>query len=73
MCKERIEKAALSVSGISFANWEAETKMFQLNYSNGISILENHYAVALTGHDTECESPLIPFMTNYQYNVYIRD
>jgi len=55
MCKERIEKATLSVSGVSFANWEAETKMLHLNYSNGVSLVDIHYAVAQAGHDTKSE------------------
>ena len=55
MCKERIEKAALLVSGVSFANWEAETKMFHLNYSNGVSVVDIHHTVAQAGYDTESE------------------
>ena len=55
MCKERIEKAALLVSGVSFANWEAETKMFHLNYCNGVSIVDFHHAVAQAGPHIESE------------------
>ena len=55
MCKERIEKAALSVSGVSFANQEAETKKLHLNYSNGVSLVDIHHAVAQACRDTESE------------------
>jgi membrane fusion protein, copper/silver efflux system len=56
MCKERIEKAALSVPGISTANWDIESKMLHLNYlKEKVSIREAHKAIAKVGHDTELE------------------
>ena len=55
MCKERIEKAAPLLLGVSFANWEAETKMFHLNYCNGVSIVDFHHAVAQAGPHIESE------------------
>jgi len=55
MCKERIEKAALSVSGVNSANWDSETKELHLNYSKGVSIDNIHKAIVKVGHDTEQE------------------
>lgn len=55
MCKERIENAALSVSGVSSALWNSETKELQLTYSKGVSITKIHKAIVKVGHDTEKE------------------
>jgi len=53
MCKDRIEKAALSVKGVQEANWNQETKMLQVSVSNGLDLMEIHKAVANVGHDTK--------------------
>lgn len=55
MCKDRIESAALSVSGVTSAKWEAETQKLHLNYSKGVSVDKVHKAIAKSGHDTELE------------------
>ncbi|MFA8450249.1 MAG: efflux RND transporter periplasmic adaptor subunit [Bacteroidales bacterium] len=53
MCKNRIEKAALSVIGVTSANWDSESKEIQLTYDQDLSIDEIHKAIAKVGHDTE--------------------
>ena len=55
MCKERIETAALSVSGVSSANWDSDSKELHLNINKGISVDKVHKAIAKSGHDTENE------------------
>jgi Cu(I)/Ag(I) efflux system membrane fusion protein len=54
MCKERIEKAAKSVSGVSDATWNSETNMLHLNYEESKTSLNAiSKAIANVGHDTE--------------------
>jgi len=53
MCKDRIEKAALSVKGVQEAAWEQESKMLKLTYKPGLDLLNVHRAIAKVGHDTE--------------------
>ncbi|MEN8230257.1 MAG: efflux RND transporter periplasmic adaptor subunit [Bacteroidota bacterium] len=54
MCKERIENAALSVTGVESATWEAESQMLHLNFDAGrTNSAEIQQAVAKAGHDTE--------------------
>jgi membrane fusion protein, copper/silver efflux system len=54
MCKERIEKAALSVSGVTLANWNADTKKISVEYDNSRTDLTAiQQAIAKVGHDTE--------------------
>jgi len=54
MCKDRIETVAKSVSGVTKADWSAETKMLRVEFvgaktsSNAIQ-----KAIAKVGHDTE--------------------
>ena len=55
MCKDRIEQAALSVSGISSAKWDSESLELHLNYNKGVAIDNVHKAIAKSGHDTEKE------------------
>jgi Cu(I)/Ag(I) efflux system membrane fusion protein len=53
MCRERIEKAAKSVNGVSAAEWDSETKMLHLNFDpNKTSLKAIGKAVAKAGHDT---------------------
>jgi membrane fusion protein, copper/silver efflux system len=53
MCKDRIEKAALSVAGVKEAVWNIETDELALAYDNTkTSLLEIHRAIAAMGHDT---------------------
>ena len=55
MCKERIEKAALSVQGVEQVMWDEDTKMLYLNHQQ-IDLADVHKSVALAGHDTDLES-----------------
>jgi len=53
MCKMRIEKATLSVSGVKFAKWSIPENQLTLIYnSNRVKLLEIHNSIALSGHDT---------------------
>ena len=53
MCKMRIEKAALSVSGVKFATWNIPENQLTLIYnSNKVELLEIHNSIAISGHDT---------------------
>lgn len=54
MCKERIEKAAKGVSGVSFATWDQKTKQLHLNFdASRTSVDAISKAVAKAGHDTD--------------------
>jgi Cu(I)/Ag(I) efflux system membrane fusion protein len=54
MCKDRIEKAAKSVEGVSEASWNVETKELQLSFDASKTSLEAvSQAIAKAGHDTE--------------------
>ena len=54
MCKMRIEKAALGVPGVKFANWDIPTKQLSLvvdeRKTNSMAIKS---ALATAGHDTK--------------------
>mgnify|MGYP001171590208 FL=1 len=53
MCKMRIEKAALSVNGVKYANWSIPENQLRLIYnSNKVNIIEVHESVSNSGHDT---------------------
>ena len=54
MCKERIEKAVLSVAGVLKANWDIGSGELALEYDNSkTGLLDLHKAVAAVGHDTD--------------------
>ena len=54
MCKDRIETAALSVTGVVSVNWVAETQMLHLDFDGRqTNSDEIQKAVAKVGHDTE--------------------
>lgn len=53
MCKDRIEKAALSVSGVTSANWDKKSQTLHLDYNQGVQTDDIHKAIAGVGHDTE--------------------
>ena len=56
MCKERIEKAATSVSGVSKATWDEKTKFLDLTYNPAKTTSQKvQVAIAKVGHDTEGE------------------
>jgi len=52
MCKDRIEAAALSVEGVTSAEWNEDSKMIHVNYAD-VALIEIHKAIAAVGHDTE--------------------
>ena len=54
MCKETIEKAALSVWGIHSAEWDSENKKIQISYDVRDKVLPKvHKAIAARGYDTD--------------------
>jgi Cu(I)/Ag(I) efflux system membrane fusion protein len=54
MCKDRIEKAALSVKGVISAKWSTEDHILHLSYDEKKVYLDKvHKAIAAAGHDTE--------------------
>jgi len=54
MCKDRIEKAARSVDGVSSAEWSIEDHILHLSYnSKKVKLVDVHKAIAAVGHDTE--------------------
>jgi len=54
MCKDRIEGASKSVEGVSYANWDQETKMLEVKYDTSkVSIHKIHMAIAKAGHNTK--------------------
>jgi len=54
MCKDRIETAAKSVSGVATAEWSSETKILQIQF-DGVKTKSDDIqkAIAKSGHDTE--------------------
>ncbi len=59
MCKDRIENAALSVSGVTFAHWDEATQILHLDFNPGkTNVDEVQKVIAQAGHDTEkCSAP----------------
>jgi Cu(I)/Ag(I) efflux system membrane fusion protein len=54
MCKDRIEKAAKSVGGVTSASWDLNTKQLHLEFDpNKTSSDAVAKAIAAAGHDTE--------------------
>jgi copper chaperone CopZ len=54
MCEKRIEKAALSVDGVSKADWDKETKKMVVVFDDSkTDVHKVHMAIAKAGHDTE--------------------
>jgi len=53
MCEKRIEKAAMSVEGVSKADWDKETKKLEVSYNDAKTDLDKiEVAIAKAGHDT---------------------
>lgn len=53
MCEKRIETAAKSVEGVSFADWDKKTKEIKVTLdANKTDIQKVHKAIAKAGHDT---------------------
>lgn len=54
MCKERIDKTALTVKGVSTADWNEETSTLKVAYdSTQTSSMDIEKAIAATGHSTK--------------------
>lgn len=54
ICKETIEESALSVAGVSKANWDRKKKQITITYDSSKTNLEKiHQAIANSGYDTE--------------------
>lgn len=54
MCEKRIEMAALSVDGVSKADWNKETKMMEVTLNDTKTDVHNvEMAIAKVGHDTK--------------------
>jgi periplasmic mercuric ion binding protein len=53
MCKQRIEEAATSVSGVTSAEWDVNAKTIEIAMDQGTDLHEVHMAIAKAGHDTE--------------------
>jgi mercuric ion binding protein len=54
MCEKRIEKAALTVDGVSKADWDKETKKLEVVFDDTkTDVHKVHMAVAKVGHDTK--------------------
>lgn len=52
MCKSRIEKAALSISGVQTAEWDKTSKLLRITYNGDVSKKVVEKAIADIGHDT---------------------
>jgi membrane fusion protein, copper/silver efflux system len=54
MCKDRIEKAALSASGVKYALWDISSKKITLDFDSNLTSLSTiQKSIAKSGHDTE--------------------
>jgi copper chaperone CopZ len=52
-CKKHIEESALSVEGVSMANWNAETKQLEVIFDDAkITLDDVEKAIAKGGNDT---------------------
>lgn len=53
MCKNRIEKAAKSVDGVTTTDWNQETKILEVSFDESkTSVHKVQMAIAGAGHDT---------------------
>lgn len=55
VCKNRIEEATKRTTGVLSADWDEETNLLTITYSEGVNIDEIHKSIAAAGHDTEKE------------------
>lgn len=54
MCEKRIEMAALSIDGVSKADWNKDTKMMELTLNDSkTDVHKVEMAIAKVGHDTK--------------------
>ena len=75
MCKMRIEKAAISVKGVKFANWNIPDNKLTLIYnSKRVDLIEIHKSIANSGHDTsEISAPDEVYVELPICCLYVRD
>jgi copper chaperone CopZ len=52
-CKERIEKTVIGFDNVKRADWDKETKMLSISYSNQINLDAIKKALADAGHDND--------------------
>lgn len=54
MCEARIEKAVKGLSGVSFVDWNVESKMLTVKFDEKKTTLNDiHKKIAAVGHDTD--------------------
>lgn len=54
MCEKRIEMAALSIDGVSKADWNKDTKMMEVTLNDSkTDVHKIEMAIAKVGHDTK--------------------
>lgn len=54
MCKKRIEKAAIQVKGVKFANWNIKTKQLKVVMDQRkTDVISIQKAIAKVGHDSK--------------------
>ncbi len=54
MCEKRVEMAALSIDGVSKADWNKETKMMEVTLNDSkTDVHKVEMAIAKVGHDTK--------------------
>ncbi len=54
MCEKRIEMAALSIDGVSKADWNKDTKMMEVTLNDSkTDVHKVEMAIAKVGHDTK--------------------
>ena len=60
MCKERIEKAAISVKGVKYASWDIPSGQLRLVYNGLKTNLDSvEKQIAASGHDTENHKAIV--------------
>ena len=53
LCKDRIEKAALSIEGVTTADWDQETSKLEVVFDDAKTDIDKiEQAIAKVGHDT---------------------
>ena len=64
MCKDRIEKAAISVKGVKYASWDIPSGQLRLVYNGLKTNLEKiEKQIAASGHDTEHHKAIVEIYT----------
>jgi Cu(I)/Ag(I) efflux system membrane fusion protein len=64
MCKDRIEKASISVKGVKYASWDIPSGQLRLVYNGLKTNLEKiEKQIAASGHDTEHHKAIVEIYT----------